>query len=357
MFHLMEYLRDQGDECILVGRRGGLACREGEARGFPVHALPMRSSLDLPAVFSLRRLFRRLSPDVLHFHTSRAHVLAAWASLGLPRSVRVATRRMDYPLRQDPLTRFLYGKALHRVVAISQAVRREILRLGIPQEKVILVPSGVEAERFRPLREIGPQEKEVARLALGLPSEGPWIGSAATHHPRKGLDVLIQAAGFLARKGLSFRLLLAGRGPAGEDLKALARELKLQERVFFPGQVEPSEKIYRALDVFCLPSRKEGLGVAALEAMASGLPVAASRVGGLEESVLDGVTGFLVPPGDPLALAEALEKLLRDGDLRRRMGRAGAERVEEHYTARAMGEGNRRIYQELLEGRERGGAS
>ena len=355
MFSLMEYLRERGEECLLAGREGGKALEEARVRGFPSFAAPMRSSADLPAVFRLRRLFRRIAPDVIHFHTSRAHALGAWAALGLGETVKVATRRMDYPLRRDPVTRFLYGKALDRVVAISEAVRREVLRLGIPPERVPLVPSGVDAARFAPLREAGEEERRAARRALGLPREGPWVGTAATHHPRKGLDVLLRAAALLEGRGRRFFLLLAGEGPAGEELRALSRELGLEGRVFFPGKVEPSERIYAALDVFCLPSRKEGLGVAALEAMASGLPVAASRAGGLAESVRDGETGILVPPGDPRALAEGLERLLSDGELRRRMGRAGARRVEERYTARAMGEGNLRIYREVLEGRKRGG--
>ncbi len=357
MFYLMEYLREQGDECLLAGREGGAALDEARSRGFPAYSLPMRSSLDLAAILSLRRLFRKLAPQVLHFHTSRAHVLGAWAALGLPGVVRVATRRMDYPLRRDPVTRFLYGGALDRVVAISGAVREEVLRLGISPEKVSLVPSGVEAARFRSLLEAGEEEKRAARRALGLPEEGLFAGTAATHHPRKGLDVLLDAAALLRGRGREFFLLLAGTGPAGEELRQQAREAGLEERVFFPGRVEPSEKIYAALDVFCLPSRKEGLGVAALEAMASGLPVLASRVGGLAESVLDGETGILVPPGDPAALAEGLDRLLAGGDLRRRMGRAGAARVAQRYSARAMGEGNRRIYLDLLEGRNRGGTS
>ena len=181
------------------------------------------------------------------------------------------------------------------------------------------------------------------------------MGTAATLHPRKGLDVLLRAAALLSRKDVDFHLLLAGTGPAEGELKELARRLDLEGRVFFPGRVEPSERIYAALDVFCLPSRKEGLGVAALEAMASGLPVAASRVGGLAESVVEGETGFLVPPGDQGALGQALERLLSDPPLRRRMGLAGARRVGGRYTARAMGEGNRRIYLEILEARDRGG--
>ncbi len=357
MFHLMEYLREQGDECLLVGREGGAALEVGRARGFEVHSMPMRSSLDLAAILGLRRLFGRLRPDVLHFHTSRAHVLSAWAALGLAGPVRVATRRMDYPLRRDPVTRFLYGRALDRVVAISEAVRREVLRLGVPPGKVSLVPSGIDPGRFRPLLEGGEEARRVARRRLGLPGEGLVVGTAATHHPRKGLDVLLGAAALLLERGLDFHLLLAGTGPAGEELKEQARRLGLERRVFFPGRVEPSEKIYAALDVFCLPSRKEGLGVAALEAMASGLPVAASRVGGLAESVVEGETGILVPPGDPAALAAALERLLLDRELRARMGRAGAARVGRRYTARAMGEGNRKIYRELVEERDQGGSA
>ncbi len=353
LFLLAKRLRAAGVEQALVARRGGRAAARAREAGYEVREAPMGSSADLRGILALRRTFRQLRPDVLHFHTSRAHVLGAWAALGLGVPARVVTRRMDYPLRRDPVTRFLYGRAVDRVVAISGAVRREVLRLGIPADRVVLVPSGVEVARFAPLRDRDGVARAQARAALGIPADGrPVAGTLASLHRRKGHDVLLRAAALLAGRGLPLHLVIAGEGPEGEALRALARGLGLlgegPVRVHFAGQVSPGERVLAALDLFVLPSRKEGLGVAALEAMAAGLPVVASRAGGLAESVLDGETGLLVPPGDPAPLAEALETLLRDPALRERMGAAGARRVGERYSADAMAAGNLALYRELL---------
>lgn len=344
-FHLMQALRAAGDECMLLARRGGRAAEAGRAAGFPTVELPMASALDLRGILALRAALRRLRPDVVHMHTSRAHALAVFALLGLGCRARVATRRMDYPLRRNPYTRFLYGAGLDRVVAISEAVRAELLALGVPAARIRLIPSGIDLERFRPLAEASAEARLEARARLGVAPGERVVGSAASLHPRKGQDVLIRAAARLATPPL---LLLAGTGPARAGLEALAARLGVQARVRFLGQVEPVEPLLAALDLFCLPSRKEGLGVAALEAMAAGLPVVASAVGGLAESVLPEETGLLVPPDDPEALARALERLLADAGLRERMGRAGGARVGERYGAAAMAAANRALYCELL---------
>jgi len=347
-FHLMEYLREVGDTNILVGRRGGAAAAEARRRGFETHELAMRNSLDVAAIFALRRLFRRLRPQVIHMHTSRAHVLGAWAARGLGCPARVATRRMDYPLRRNPFTRFLYGSGVDRVVAISRAVREEVLKLGLSREKVALVPDGVEVERFRGISEQGEEEKEAARELWGLAAGSPAVGSIGSLHRRKGQDLLVEAVALLSGRGVECSLLVAGAGPREEELRHLVAARGVEERVSFLGHVTPPERLYRALDIFCMPSRKEGLGVAALEAMAAGLPVVAAAVGGLAESVEEGRTGLLVPPDDPARLAAALERLLADGELRRELGARGVRRVGERYSSRAMGGGNRSIYQELL---------
>ncbi len=353
LFLLMERLRRAGVEQVLVVRRGGEAAARAREAGFPAREAPMGSSADLPGILALRRIFRALRPDVLHFHTSRAHVLGAWAALGLGVPARVVTRRMDYPLRRDPVVRFLYGRAVDRVIAISGAVRREVLRLGIPGDRVVLIPSGVEIDRFAPLRERNASDRAAARSSLGIPADGrPVAGTAASLHRRKGADVLLRAAARLAGEGTACHLVIAGEGPERDALHALAGELGLlgegPVRVHLAGQVRPPERVLAALDVFVLASRKEGLGVAALEAMAAGLPVVASRVGGLAESVVDGETGLLVPPEDAGALATALGGLLRDPALRARLGAAGARRVAERYSADAMAAGNLALYRDLL---------
>jgi glycosyltransferase involved in cell wall biosynthesis len=144
--------------------------------------------------------------------------------------------------------------------------------------------------------------------------------------------------------------LIAGDGPARGELEAAARAAGLGERARFLGARDDKARLLAACDVFCLPSRHEGLGVAALEAMAAGRAVVATRVGGLGEAVVDGRTGLLVPPDDPLALAEALARVLGDRELRERLGRAGPERIGEGFRAEQMVAAYEELYRAVLSG-------
>ena len=143
-------------------------------------------------------------------------------------------------------------------------------------------------------------------------------------------------------------LWIAGEGADRESLERISRRLGLADRVRFLGRRTDSPDLLAACDVFVLPSRREGLGVASLEAMAAARPVVASRVGGLAEAVVHERTGLLVPPGDPRALGEALIRLLRDDALRERLGAAGPDRIAEGFAAEQMIEAYEKLYLEVL---------
>jgi glycosyltransferase involved in cell wall biosynthesis len=159
---------------------------------------------------------------------------------------------------------------------------------------------------------------------------------------------LLAALARLAEEGLRPALWIAGQGPARPALEKLARELRLEDRVRFLGQRSDVADLLSACDVFILPSRHEGLGVAALEAMAAGRPIVATRVGGLAEAVVHERTGLLVPPEDPAALATALARLLRDPALRARLGAEGPARIAEGFRADDLVEAYERLYGEVL---------
>ena len=152
----------------------------------------------------------------------------------------------------------------------------------------------------------------------------------------------------LSKEMPDLRLEFAGSGPAEDELRTQCRELGVAEKVTFLGWQQDLESVFRRWDVFCLPSLEEGFGLAALEAMASGLPVIATSVGGLPEIVEDGVTGCLVPPSDPRALAASLRKLLHDGALRQAMGASAHRRVTDHFSVDRMVRNVAILYDSLL---------
>jgi glycosyltransferase involved in cell wall biosynthesis len=164
----------------------------------------------------------------------------------------------------------------------------------------------------------------------------------------KGIEYLLRAAALLRHEFPALRVEIAGAGPHYDKLKAVATETGLSQRVAFLGWIDDLAGLLPRWDVFVMPSREEGFGIAALDAMAAGLPVVASDVGGIPELVEDGKTGWLVPPGDDDALASRLRPLLANPELRRSMGAAGYVRARDHFAAARMVEAFAQLYDELV---------
>jgi glycosyltransferase involved in cell wall biosynthesis len=166
---------------------------------------------------------------------------------------------------------------------------------------------------------------------------------------RKGQRFLLEAAALLKNQGLEVELRIAGDGPERAALETQAAQLGLSDRVSFLGFVSEPSRFLTEIDIAVLPSLHEGLGVAALEAMAAAKPVIATRVGGLSESVIDGVTGLLVAPRDARVLAEAVAVLVRDRARAAAMGQRGRERVAQEFSLARMARQNESFYYELLD--------
>jgi glycosyltransferase involved in cell wall biosynthesis len=230
-------------------------------------------------------------------------------------------------------TEFRILEEADRVLTTCPAEIEELTGIyGAQLSRLALVPCGVDIRTFRPM------DRREARNELGLP-QGPTVVYVGRLVPRKGVDTLVEAFALLPRR-LNTRLVIVGGEPGGEGsaevarLSALARGLMVKKRVSFIGS-RPQQDLYRyygAADAAVTVPHYEPFGMTPLEAMACGVPVVGSRVGGIKTSVVDGETGYLIPPKDPKALAGRLLRLLSDGALRDRMGCAGRRRVEEHYT-------------------------
>jgi glycosyltransferase involved in cell wall biosynthesis len=253
----------------------------------------------------------------------------------------IVTRRMDYVLRRGPWTDLLYNRSVAAVVAISEEVRRRLLDAGVRSERVAVIRSGVEPPAGLP----GAAGRAAARARLGVDGE-LVIGIVAALERRKGHDVLLRALATLDGAP-RWRCLVCGGGSQHEALQRLAADLGIAARVRFMGEQPQVADVLAALDVFVMPSRHEGLGVAVLEAMAMSLPVIASAVGGIPEAVKPRETGLLVPPDDPAALAAALNELLLDVEKAKRMGVAGRERVLAEFSMEEMASRYERLYDDV----------
>lgn len=342
VFLLMEGLRQRGWEGVLVCRPRSACAARGRERGFEVRTAEMRNDLDLPGMLAVARALEASGAQLVHLHTARAHWLGGLAAhkLGLPALV---TRRMDRPLRRGPRTTLLYGTLVRHVVAISRNVEAHLRAAGLPAERITRIESAVD-----PAALVARRAREAVRAELGAGPLEPVLLALGGLVPRKGHDLTLEALAELSADGLRPTLWLAGEGPEREALLARARAAGVAEQVRFLGQRADVPDLLAAADALVMPSRAEGLGVAALEALAAGLPVVAARVGGLAQSIQHERNGLLVEPDDPAALAEALGRLLRDDRLRARLAEAGPERIAEGYLAASMVERYEELYRSLL---------
>ena len=285
--------------------------------GFTVHLVSMDGPLNfVRCVALLRRLLRSRRFDVVNTHSRRDTVLGAIAArlAGTPLIVR--TRHLAKPIN----SLYAYTWLAHRVIAVSRYVRGQLLDGGARAEAIATIHSPV----------VLPQVSSgvCVKRELGLPDDALVIGCVAVMRADKGHRDLIDAFHRIAATFPNAHLVLVGEGqPLAGQLQAQAQALGLAPRVHFTGRRDDIGNVLMAFDVFALPTLREALGTVFIEAAAMGLPVVGTNVGGVPETMQAGVTGLLVPPADPEALAGALEGLLADPALRRRMGEAGRELI------------------------------
>lgn len=296
---------------------------------------------DLLAFVALWRLMGREGYDVVHTHTSKAGILGRWAAWlrRVPAVVHTPHGHVFHGYFSPPKAALFKAverasaRVTHRIVTLTEGDLQDHLREGIaPPDRFVTIPSGVALEGFR--RPAGPSP------------HGETIGCVARLVEVKGPLDLLEAMAHVAARFPRARLLLVGDGPLRAQVEGRIRDLGLQDRVVLAGRLEDPAPALREMDVFALPSHNEGMGRAAVEAMAAGLPVVATRVGGLPD-VVSADAGILVPPRDPVALAEALCRLLGDPDLRRRLGDGGRARAE-RFSDRVMFESLERLYADVL---------
>ena len=242
----------------------------------------------------------------------------------------------------------LLGRFSDKVVAVSEAVREDVIRYDhVDSSKVLVIRNGVDTELFSPAGASGGIRKE---LSLGV--EDTVIGYVGRLVPAKGLAHLIGAFADL-RKGISdVKLLIVGRGALLESLQKIAVEEGLQDDIIFAGERADIPAVLSSIDIFAMSSEQEGLPNALLEAMSAAKPSVVTTAGGMKEVVQDGVTGFIVPVGDSAALARAMKKLVIDKELSKSMGKAAREYIEKNFSIQATVRVWENLYRGLVQKKE-----
>jgi glycosyltransferase involved in cell wall biosynthesis len=255
--------------------------------------------------------------------------------------VLVASRRIEFRIAANSFSRWKYGQ-VDCFIAISEAVRARLVADGIPRSKTVVVNEGVDVERIVRLPVAS------VHAAFYLPTHAPVVGNVGALVAQKGQHHLIDAAAIVVKRIPDVRFVILGEGELRPQLEEQIRRKHLERHVFLAGFRPDALELIKGFDLFALSSLHEGLCTSLVDAMAASRAAVATRVGGVPEVMVDGGTGFLVPPRDHEAMAEKIVQLLKDDALRARMGEAALRRARERFTVEHMVMGTVAAYETLV---------
>ena len=321
----------------------------GELRSLPkknIFELPMRGAADVVAAEKIAAIVREKKVDIIHAHVARDYPLAAMASASSGGTLFVLTRHVLFPLNK--IHRLLLRKA-SRVIAVSNAVSESLRGHKIfDPDKLVTIHNGVDVRRF---------DSTLASSAHPATLEGLdakyLVGTIGHLAPIKGQETFVRAAAIVARERDDVDFVIVGEdksrpGENRAELEKLIESLGLKNRVHLAGWQDDTAAVLRHLDIFVSAARSEPFGLVMLEAMAGRVPVVATASEGALEIIDDGVTGFLVPIGDPDAIAASIKRLLDEPEVGRWLAETGLEKVKENFSLEGMIDATEMVYREAL---------
>jgi sugar transferase (PEP-CTERM/EpsH1 system associated) len=326
--------RERFDVSVLCMNTAGELARDLEEEGVPVLTVPSPRHPDYLAALRVFRILRRSRIDVLHTHNTQPFLEAGFASLLAGVRTLVHT---DHGRGWPDLRRYVWGERVmsgfaYRVVGVSKETSAQLIEFGkIDPKKVVTIRNGIDPRPFDLAA-----DRSHLRRELGISERVPVICTVARFEREKGVDVLIGALPTIVRAMPDLICLIVGYGEQEDELKASVRSHGVQARVQFLGPRRDVADILMAADCYVLPSRREGLPMTILEAMAASRPVVATRVGGIPGAVTDGRTGLLVEPESPAALASAVLQLFAEPARLQAYGVEARKRFDADFSANAM---------------------
>jgi L-malate glycosyltransferase len=334
-------LRQRGCRCVILARSDGAFAERMQAEGFEVVVFT-GGGRSLAAIWQIRRALRHLRPDVLHYNDSHAMQAAGLAAVALPIPVRVAARRVDFPLRSARLYRWFCD----RVVCVSQAVMRVCRDGGLPEQMLAVVHDGVDPRR------VASGDRRRGRQSLGLDDNRRLLLTVATLTDHKGHRYLLDALPHVVKKFPDAVVALAGDGELRQPLQEQVERLGLSPHIRFLGFRNDVPDLIHAADMFVLPSHLEGLCSTLIDVMLAGRTIVATTAGGIPELLESGEPGappvaWMVPPRNPQALADTILRALASPGKCAEMRELARHRARQRFTADCMVEATMAVYRDV----------
>ena len=329
--------------------KGGTIAREIESEGIEVKILNLRTYHNPLNIIRLARRLRRESIHILHAHSYFSGTFGRLAGIIAGVRVMILHIQTSHQNRRDRhlIIDRLLSRFTARIIACSESARNYLIDFeGINKQKVVTIHNAVDLRRFDTVKKA---DVENVRRELAIDISTKVVCTVARLDPVKGLEYLIKAAAVVENLVHDVKFVFVGRGPLERELKKQTEQLGLTEKVIFTGIRKDVPVLLSACDVFVLPSpEREGLPNVIPEAEACSKPVIATSIGGIPEAVIDGVTGFLVPPKDSQALADKILLLLGDLSLAKQMGKMGKDLCLRRFSSDTMIRKIDKLYLDLL---------
>ena len=342
-----EGLLKRGHKLRLILEPHSPIARMAIDKQLPVTLMTMRKSQYPQAIVSLRALIAAHRPAIVQVNSSRDSWIGAIAvRLVSPRPKLLRIRHISAPLNQNVMTRLLYRRLLDMVVVTGgEKTKRELVeRDGLAPDRVAAFPIGLDVGYFRPAT-----PDHDLRVEFGLPKGHLLVGLISYLRSYKGHEYFVEAARMLAARRGDVTFVIVGEGPEEAAIRSRIEQLGLSGRIRMLGFREDLLNVFRSFDLFAIPSVEgDTIPQVLMQALAIGLPVVSTTVGSIPDVVIDGETGFVVPPRDAAALAERMATLLDDGALRSRLGLQGRSMVERCYSLERMLDRMEGVYDRLI---------
>ncbi len=338
------------EESLKAGVTCHVACRKNtpfeawcESKKIPFIALPFANEFDLFTASKIKNYCLQHKIDLVHAHSAHSHAVSVWASLMGNKTPIILSRRVDFPVKNNVLSRFKYNyPGIKRIICVSEKIREVMMPALKRPEVCVTVHSGIDLQRFANSRNTGKLHRE-----FNLPPDQPLIGNISAIAEQKDYFTFVNTAERLLQSGLQATFFIIGDGPMRAEIEAYVKQKNLREHIIFTGFRNDIPEILPELDIFLITSQTEGLGTTILDAFACKVPVVATKGGGIPEIVKDEETGLLAEIHDAQNLTNQVIRIFKEPALRDFLTQ-NAYRFLQHFRKEVTAQRTLEVYREVL---------
>ena len=342
--YLIEELTKSGIENYVACKKGSAFEKHCNKNKIPFISLRFSGSFDFITALAIKKYCKWQAIDLVHMHTGNSHSVGLISALLGNNSKLVLSRRVDFPVRNNLLSKYKFNhNKLAKIICVSEAIKAILLPSIKQKDKVTVVHSGIDLSRFE-----GASNKELLHTEYGLKKDEKIIANISALAPHKDYFTFIDTADYFIKNGGKAKFFIIGNGPLKKDIKKYIAEKNMKDHIILTGFRNDIQNILPEVNVFLITSKTEGLGTSILDAMASHVPVVATKAGGIPEIVKHKTTGMLYQVQDYKGLSHGLQAVLTDSKLRNQLVNNAYDFVAQYFSKEQTAFHTLKIYRSLV---------